>query len=83
MIMATSPRRPSDPRRFNKSDIFLYTSPTNGASGPNIIPSNKATETTGTRTSVNLTKKSFIELKIVWYQIIDLGRLFSPFPPLN
>ncbi len=79
MIMATSPRRPSDPRRFNKSDIFLYTSPTNGASGPNIIPSNKATETTGTRTSVNLTKKSFIELKIVLYFIAKVRRAVRPF----
>ena len=78
MIMATSPRRPSDPRRFNRSDIFLYTSPTNGASGPNIIPSNKATETTGTRTSVSLTRKSFIEFRIVLYFIVKVRRAVRP-----
>ena len=69
MIMATSPRIPSGPIRFNNSDMLLYTLPTNGALDPNIIPSNKAAETIGTRTSVSLTKKSFIEFKIVLYFI--------------
>ena len=72
--MATSPRRPSDPIRFNRSDIFLYTFPTKGASGPNIIPSNKATETTGTRMSVSLARKSLTVLNIVFYFIIKIRR---------
>ena len=70
IIIATSPRRPSDPIRFNKSDIFLYISPTNGASGPNIIPSNNATETIGTRTSVSLAKKSFIEFNMFYISLL-------------
>ena len=61
---------PSGPIRFKRSEIFLYTSPTNGASGPNIIPSNNATETIGTNTSVTLLKKSFVEFKIVLYFIL-------------
>ena len=38
-------------------DTFLYTSPTNGVSGPKIIPSNKDTVTKGISTSVNFIEK--------------------------
>ena len=37
---------------------FLYTSPTNGVSGPKIIPSNKDTVTKGTSSFVILLRKS-------------------------
>ena len=65
MIIEINPKSPSRPIKSRSSEIFLYISPTNGASGPKIIPNRSATETNGTRTLVNLVKKSLIELKNV------------------
>ena len=79
IIIATKPRTPSVPIRLSSSDRFLYTSPTNGASGPKIIPSNRATETIGTNTSVNLVKKSVMEFKNCLYFICKVRRASRPF----
>ena len=51
---------------FNNIRNILYIHlPTNGASGPKIIPSNKDTKYNGIKTSVSLFKKSLILLNVV------------------
>ena len=47
IIIDTRTNKASSPNIFNISVTFLYTSPTNGVVGPNIIPSNNETATKG------------------------------------
>jgi len=52
IIRDTRAATPLSPIVSNMVTRFEYTAPTNGASGPKRTPSNKATATTTSRTSV-------------------------------